>query len=61
MNAGLIGRDLYLRFGDGPVQCFRVWDGQRFINARMADGTKADPSFVVELCTQEEYMAERQR
>lgn len=28
------GHDLYLRYDNGPVQCFRVWDAARFYEAR---------------------------
>lgn len=61
MSSGLIGHDLYLRLGNGPVQQFRVWDSKRFLEAQMDEGQNAKEPYVVEVCTREEYLAERVR
>ncbi len=52
-------RDMYLRFGKGPAQCFRVWDAARFYEARTVDGMAANPPYNVTLVEREIYLKEK--
>lgn len=40
-NETMNGKDVYLRFNGGRVQCFRVWDIDRFIASQVAQGRAA--------------------
>lgn len=70
-TGSLIGRDLYVRHtgtdGNSFVQCHRVWDGERFLAARVADAAKANADVKgdaprrakVECITRLQYLKER--
>jgi hypothetical protein len=59
MKNQLIGTDLYLRQGKGPIQHHRVWDALAFYAAREAEGEKAEPPYVVTLCEEADYRKEK--
>lgn len=57
-------RTIYLQFNNGPVQAFRVWDAERFVNAQMERGRapeKKEDRFTVTVKTETDYKAERKR
>lgn len=56
----IVGTDIYMRFGKGPIQQFRVWDAGLFIDARMAEGLQAKGGpIVVTVHTPHEYAEQR--
>ena len=60
----MTGRDLYLRFNNGPVRHFRAWDTEQLIDAIVDRGMNdPDPvnNYTVQSATEAEYRAERAR
>lgn len=52
-------RDCYFRMNGGPVQMTRVWDIEKFAEARAAEVAKAKPPGTFELSTEGAYQRER--
>jgi hypothetical protein len=61
MDGFIIGTDVYLRYGRGPVQQFRAWDKERFIESQVDQGLAAKEPYVVAVCTREEYLLEHRK
>lgn len=59
--AEIVGRDVYLRMNGGPVQHFRAWDVEAFVQSQIAQGKDAKDPYVVTVATAEQYAAERKR
>jgi hypothetical protein len=59
MIGELSGHEVFLRIGDGPIQCFRVWDAELFFEATIRRAVGEDPPQRVVHVSREAYMAER--
>lgn len=70
----LTGRDLYLYreypntargAKKGPIECFRVWDSERFMLSQVQAGSSKtlEPTerFVPHVATREQYLAQAER
>lgn len=58
------GRDVYLRYNNGPVQHFRAWDVDRFIESQVLQGRnteKPEDRYEVSVATEAEYRKERRK
>lgn len=67
MSTGIVGRDVYLRIGNGPVQQFRAWDAPRFVKTQVErglaekDGAGNPTPVIVTAATRAQYLAERKK
>lgn len=65
MNDIIEGRSIYLRFNNGPIQHFRVWNTARFIQAQVDIGVnhendKGEPDpIIVKVMDEKDYRFER--
>jgi hypothetical protein len=62
MSETMIVRDVWLRFGGGPVQHFRSFDVQHFVQCQIDQGhnaKKPEDRYEVTVANEADYRAER--